>query len=160
MSSTLLPPIFCRDPRPLSERDLPYSPLPDYSLREWYVLVLASALPLELEAELVRRFLEQAPTRASQQTPLALPSVQRSRYDPAWLAGLQPDRFCTELTVEAELIERTLNAPAGAISELSRHHLLAVHVIRLRQLWAEFCRRRWLEGWLPAFRRAFGISKQ
>ena len=62
--------------------------------------------------------------------------------------------LCSQITIEANLFDRTLSAPEGLVSGLSRNHLLAVHLARTRQLWQEFYRRRWPGGWLPAYRQA------
>ncbi len=139
-------PIFTRDlkPSPWNSRD-PASPHPDYTRREFYVLVLTSALPLYLKRCLVRRFLEREPLALSA-TPPALPSLTRQPYAPGEVGRFDDGRLCNEITIEAQLLERTLSAPAGLVSGLSYNHLLAVHIIRLRQLWEEFSRRRWPDG--------------
>lgn len=150
--------IFCRDPRPSHWNPAePASPHPDYTLREWYVCVLAQALPSELGSLLVNRFLPRPEyLSATSETPMALPSLARRGFAPGELSFLSDQHLCSEITIEANLLDRTLSAPDGLVSGLSRNHLLVVHLIRTRQLWEEFSRRRWPGGWLPAYRKALG----
>lgn len=151
--------IFCRDPRPSYWNPAVLaSPHPDYTLRDIYVRALALALPPALERHLVKRFLLlKTQAAASSNTPLA-PNLYRASYAPGFLGKLNNDKLCNEIRLEAELIDRTLHLPEGMVSGLSRHHLLAIHLVRMRQLWQEFGRRRWLGGWLPAYRRALGLD--
>ena len=153
-----MPTIFCRDPRPSRWNPAePASPHPDYTLREFYVRVLTQALPPVLEGLLVKRFLPRpnylSPNSA---TPPALPSLTRRAFAPGELPILSDQSLCSEITIEANLLDRTLIAPEGLVSGLSRYHLLAVHLARTRQLWEEFSRRCWPEGRLAAYRKALG----
>ncbi len=153
-----MPAIFCRDPRPSRWNPAePASPHPDYTLREFYVRVLTQALPPVLEGLLVKRFLPRPDYLSPHsETPPALPSLTRRGFAPGELPALSDQRLCQEITIEANLFDRTLIAPEGLMSGLSRYHLLVVHLTRMRQLWEEFARRRWPEGWLPAYRKALG----
>ena len=154
-----MPSIFCRDPRPSYWNPaVMASPHPDYTLRDIYVRALVLALPPALERHVVQRFLLlKAAPAASSETPPA-PNLYRRPYEPGSLSNLADGKLCNEIRLEAELIDRTLRLPDGVVSGLSRHHLLAIHLTRMRQLWAEFGRRRWPGGWLPAYRRALGLD--
>jgi hypothetical protein len=151
--------IFCRESRPSYWNPaVPASPHPDYTLRDIYIHAIVLALPPALERHLVKRFLllKELPA-ASSNTPLA-PNLYRVPYAPGSLSRLNDGKLCNEIRLEAELIDRTLHLPEGAVSGLSRHHLLAIHLTRMRQLWQEFSHRRWPGGWLPAYRRALGLD--
>jgi hypothetical protein len=150
--------IFCRDPRPSYWNPaVMASPHPDYTLRDIYVRAIVLALPPALERHLVKRFLLLKIPAASPDTPLA-PNLSRKPYAPGFLDRLDNDKLCNEIQLEAGLIDRTLRLPEGLVSGLSRHHLLAIHLTRMRQLWQEFSRRRWPGGWLPTYRRALGLD--
>ena len=149
-----MPAVFYRDPRPSWNPADPYSPHPDYTRRELGVRMAVLALPPFLEEHLLKRFLRPRPANWTE--PPALPSLTRRGYAPGEVSDFSAKRLCNEITIEAELFERTLHAPAGAVGGLSYNHLLAVHVVRLRQLWEEFSWRRWPEGWRYRFFRALG----
>ncbi len=143
---------------PVGRSRAPVSPHPDYTLRDIYIHAIVLALPPALELALVKRFLHLKPLpAASSDAPLA-PNLYRRPYAPGFLERLNNSKLCNEIRLEAELIDRTLFLPDGLVSGLSRHHLLAIHLTRMRQLWAEFSRRRWPGGWLPAYRRALGLD--
>jgi hypothetical protein len=137
--------------------DALYPPLDPLRQRQRNLRALELALPPALEADIRRRF---TPSRwpVEWNPPPALPRVDRGVYAPGYLKKCSAKRLQVEVTLEAGLIDRTIDAPAGLLNGLEHNRLLATHLLRLRQLWAEFERRSWPEGRLRAFSSALGIG--
>lgn len=137
--------------------DALYPPLDPLRQRQRNLRALELALPLALEADIRRRF---TPWRwpVAWNPPPALARADRGGYEPGYLWRMSARRLQVEVTMEAELIDRTIDAPADLLNGLEHHRLLATHLLRLRQLWAEFERRSWPEGRLNVFRRALGTG--
>ena len=151
-----VPPLFTRSAGPTFwPGDRRYRPL-DGRLRYTRNLrALTDALPAALKPILRERF---KPTRGPLRwdTPPALPSNVRQRYDVEWLQEGTVLRVCVQITLTAEMIERLLNAPEGMIGGLTHNYLFVLQIVRLRQLWEEVERRAWEEDRLVVFTRALG----
>ena len=138
--------------------DALYPPLDPLQQRQRSLRMLETALPLALEMPTRQRFTPwRWPVRWGE-TP-ALPRFDRGPYQKGHLEDLSKIRLVVEVTLEAEQIDRTLDAPAEMLSGLARNHLLATHALRLRQLWAEFAQRDWPQGPLNAFHAALGKAR-
>ncbi len=137
--------------------DALYPPLDPLRQRQRNLRALELALPRALEPDIRWRF---TPSRwpVAWNPPPALPRFDRGGYESGRLEKMSAQRLCLEVTLEAELIERTLDAPAEMLPTLAHNRLLATHTLRLRQLWAEFERRSWPEGRLNAFSHALGMG--
>jgi hypothetical protein len=128
----------------------------DWSFRRIRDLTfLTRGLPPELTTMLKDRF-KPARGALTWETPPALPSNQRQPYPQDLLTGGSNKYICREITVTAGLIERLLNAPEGMVGGLTHNYLLAIQLLRLRQLWEEVQRRAWPEDRLSVFKRALG----
>ena len=116
---------------------------------------LTEALPPALKPILRERF---KPTRGPLrwETPPALPTNVRQRYDPAQLQERTPVFICSQITLTAGMIERLLNAPEEMLGGLTHNYLFVMQMLRLRQLWEEVERRAWDEERLVVFTRALG----
>lgn len=132
-------------------------PLDLWQRRQREVNALVLALPPALEAAVRQRFRLYLQPRDAD-TPRALPSRSRGLYEPGKLKDYEAPALCREARIEAGFIERTLEAveSADGLTGLTRQYLFAVHLRRLRQLWAEFARRQWPEGPAAAFSQALG----
>ncbi len=143
------------DGRAFWPADRLYRPL-DERLRSTRDLrALTAGLPPDLKPILRERF---KPTRGPLRwdTPPALPTSARQRYDPAQVQKNTSIWLCAQITLTAEMIERLLNAPEGMIGGLTHNYLFLMQVLRLRQLWEEVERRAWEEDRLVVFTRALG----
>ncbi len=150
-------------PQPFTRSDGPtfwptdrrYRPL-DYAFRRVRDLAfLTRALPPELTDTLKARF-KPARGALTWETPPALPTFIRRPYEQNELRDGTEQRVCAETTLTAEFIERLLNAPEGMVTGLTHNFLLAMQIVRLRQLWEEVQRRTWDEAPLTVFARALG----
>lgn len=153
-----LVPLFTRVTGPTYwPTDAHYPPLDLLRLRQRNLRALELALPPALKADILYRF---TPSRwpVEWNPPPALPRADRGGYEPGRLGKMTTKGLQMEVTVEACLIDRTIDAPAEMQNSLTHNRLLAIHLLRLRQLWAEFERRSWPEGRLDAFRRALGFG--
>ncbi len=154
----LVPLIFTRAAGPTPwPSDRFFRPLDRWQRRQREVNALVLALPPQLEEAIRRRFRLYLTPR-DPQTPRALPSRERGLFDSERLHGVSASGLCREVAIEADYIERTLEAVEGedGLTGLARQYLFAVHLRRLRQLWAAFERREWPQGAVAAFAQALG----
>lgn len=116
---------------------------------------LIEALPPALEGIIGKRF---DPTRSvvHWETPPALPISVRQGYTSDERTAFTKLGICPQITVIAGMIERLLDAPEGEVGGLTHNYLLAIQMLRLRQLWEEVNCRAWAEPPLVVFTRALG----
>ena len=129
-----LPQLFTRSDGPTFwPSDRRYRPLHPATRYTRDLKELTQALPPALTKPLRERF---KPTRGPLrwETPPALPSTVRGGYDAAHLEDASAVFVCSAITIAAEMIERLLNAPEGMVGGLTHNYLLAIQMLRLRQL--------------------------